>query len=171
MSKKDLNKYIIIGALVLLLLTAKKVKAAELIAKFEGLSLKPYLDTNGKYSIGYGTQYNWDAKRYVVKEDRITKEKALEWLNKEIDQRQEAIKKLIKVPVTSNQLSALTSLAYNIGLGLFQKSSILSKLNLKDYKGAADAFLLYNKARKDGVLVVNEGLTNRRRLERDLFLK
>jgi hypothetical protein len=30
---------------------------------------------------------------------------------------------------------------------------------------------LYNKARKDGKLVVIEGLDNRRKLERELFLK
>lgn len=165
------KSFIIIAAIVLLLLIRKKVNASELIARFEGLSLKPYLDSNGKYSIGYGTQYNWDEKRYVTKDDRISKEKALEWLNKEIKQRQDAIKKMIKVPVTANQLSALTSLAYNIGLGLFQKSSVLSKLNLKDYKGAADAFLLYNKSRQNGVLAYNEGLDKRRKLERELFLR
>ena len=164
------KKYLIIAAIVLLLLTAKKVKAEELIAKFEGLSLKPYLDSNNKYSIGYGTQFNWDQNRPVAATDRITKEKALEWLRKEIDQRQLAIRKLLTRTPTPNQLTAMTSIAYNIGLGRFQLSSIRRNFNAGKIKEAADAFLLYNKARKDGVLQFNAGLDKRRRLERDLFL-
>jgi len=147
---------------------ATQSQAAELISKFEGLSLKPYLDSNGKYSIGYGTQYNWDAKRYVLPEDRITKDTALRWLKLEIAQRQDAIKKLIKVPVNQNQLDSLTSLAYNIGLGNFQLSTLLKKLNDKQPKELiAKEFLKWNKVKG----IVNDGLTKRRQLESELFLK
>ena len=164
------KKYLIIAAIILLLLTAKKVNAAELIAKFEGLSLKPYLDTNNQYSIGYGTQYNWDKNRPVIASDRISKEKALEWLNKEIAQRQMALKKMFTRTPNANQLAAMTSLAYNIGLGRFQLSSIRSNFNSGNIQKAADSFLLYNKARVDGKLVVLKGLDERRKLERQLFL-
>jgi lysozyme len=162
------KKTILIAAIVILLFMATQSQAAELISKFEGLSLKPYLDSNGKWSIGYGTQYNWDAKRYVLPEDRITKETALKWLKLEIAQRQDAIKKLVKVPVTQNELDSLTSLAYNIGLGNFQLSTLLKKLNAKRPKAEiAKEFLKWNKVKG----VVNDGLTKRRQLESELFLK
>ena len=165
------KKTLIIAAIVILIFMATQSQAAELISKFEGYSLEPYLDSNGKLSIGYGTQYNWDAKRDVIKSDRVSKETALKWLKIEIVNRQDAIKKLVKVPVTQNMLDSLTSFAYNIGLGAFQKSCVLTKLNNGDKKGSADCFLLYNKARKNGQLIYNEALDKRRKLERELFLK
>jgi lysozyme len=65
----------------------------------------------------------------------------------------------------------MTSLAYNIGLTAFADSAIRKNFDAGDFQKAADSFLLYNKARKDGKLIVIEGLTNRRKLERELFLK
>jgi lysozyme len=65
----------------------------------------------------------------------------------------------------------MTSLAYNIGLNRFADSCIRKNFDAGDFKKAADCFLLYNKARKDGKLVVIEGLDKRRRMERELFLK
>jgi lysozyme len=161
------KKFIIIAAIVLLLLISKKVSALKLIAEFEGLRLKAYQDTGGIWTIGYGSTKNPFTGQSVKQGDIITKETALSWLKKDIEQRQFAIKKLIKVPVNNNQLAALTSLAYNIGLGAFQLSTLLRLLNQKADKVAiADQFLRWNKVK--GVEV--KGLTNRRILERELFL-
>jgi lysozyme len=161
------KKYIIIAAIVLLLLISKKVSALKLIADFEGLRLKAYQDTGGIWTIGYGSTKNPFTGQYVKQGDIITKETALSWLKKDIEQRQLAISKLIKVPVNNNQLAALTSLAYNIGLGAFQLSTLLRLLNQKADKVAiADQFLRWNKVK--GVEI--KGLTNRRILERELFL-
>jgi lysozyme len=162
------KKYIIIGAIVLLLLISKKVSAAKIISQFEGLELEAYKDTGGIWTIGYGSTKNPYTGVIVKEGDRISKEAALDWLNKDIAQRQIALKKLIKVPITSNQLSALTSLAYNIGLGAFQGSTLLRLLNQKaPIKQVADQFLRWNKVNR----VEIKGLTNRRILERQLFLK
>ena len=178
--KSKNKKLLIIAAIILLLLIRKKVSAAELISKFEGIvrdkndrnKIIAYKDSAGVWTIGYGNTFNPFTGVKVKQGDVIDHKTALQWLNKDIETRQNAIKKLVKVPVTGNQLSALTSLAYNIGLGLFQKSAVLTKLNNKDYKGAADAFLLYNKARdKSGIKVYNAGLDKRRKLERELFLR
>lgn len=162
------KKYIIIGAIILLLLISKRVSAEKLIAKFEGLRLKAYQDTGGIWTIGYGSTKDPFTGISVREGDVITKETALSWLKKDIEQRQFAIKKLIKVPVNANQLAALTSLAYNIGLGAFQTSTLLRLLNKKaNVVQVADQFLRWNKVK--GVEV--KGLTNRRILERELFLK
>ncbi len=162
------KKYIVIGAIILLLLISKKVSASKLIAQFEGLRLKAYKDTGGIWTIGYGSTKDPYTRKPVKEGDLISKETALDWLNKDIGQRQVAIRKLLKVPVTANQLSALTSLAYNIGLGAFQRSTLLRLLNQKaPIKDVADQFLRWNKVNNVEV----KGLTNRRILERELFLK
>jgi len=162
------KRYIVIGAIILLLLISKKVSAAKLIAQFEGLRLNAYRDTGGIWTIGYGSTKDPFTGVPVKQGDKISKETALEWLNKDIGQRQVAIRKLVKVPVTSNQLAALTSLAYNIGLGAFQRSTLLRLLNQKaPIQQVADQFLRWNKVNNQEV----KGLTNRRILEKELFLK
>ena len=161
------KKYLIIAALILLLLLAKKVSAEKLIAKFEGLRLDAYLDSAKVPTIGYGSTRNPFTGEPVKMGDKISKATALEWLKKDIEQRQIGIRKLVKVPITSNQLAAITSLAYNIGLGAFQRSTLLRLLNSKaPVKDIADQFLRWNKV--NGQVV--KGLTKRRELERELFL-
>jgi len=162
------KKYIIIGAIFLLLLITKKVSAAKIISQFEGLELEAYKDSANIWTLGFGSTRNPYTGVAVKEGDKITKETALDWLNKDIAQRQMALKKLIKVPVTPNQLAALTSLAYNIGLGAFQGSTLLRLLNQKaPLQQVADQFLRWNKVNR----VEIKGLTNRRILERQLFLK
>jgi len=161
------KKYLIIAAIILLLLISKKVSAEKLIAKFEGLRLKSYQDSGGIWTIGYGSIKNPYTGVRVKEGDQISKATALDWLQKEIAQRQVGIDKLIKVPITSNQKSALTSLVYNIGLGAFQRSTLLRLLNSKaPIQQVADQFLRWNKVNGQEV----KGLTNRRILERELFL-
>lgn len=161
------KKYLIIAAIVLLLLISKKVSAEKLIAKFEGLRLKSYQDTGGVWTVGYGSTKDPFTGVPVKEGQTISKATALAWLQKEIEQRQVAIRKLVKVPITSNQLAAITSLAYNIGLGAFQRSTLLRLLNSKaPVQDVADQFLKWNKV--NGQVV--RGLTKRRELERELFL-
>lgn len=158
---------VIIGAILLLLLISKKVSAEKIIAKFEGLLLKAYKDVGGIWTIGYGSTRNPYTGVPVKEGDKISKEIALDWLQKEIKSFQVGIRKLVKVPITANQLSALTSLAYNIGLGAFQRSTLLKLLNQKaPIQDVADQFLRWNKVQGKEV----KGLTNRRILEKDLFL-
>jgi lysozyme len=66
-----------------------------------------------------------------------------------------------------NQLSASISLAYNIGTSGYCKSTVARRFKAGDWRGACDAFLMWNKA---GGQVVR-GLDRRRRAERDLCLK
>ncbi|MCE5394585.1 MAG: lysozyme, partial [Acidithiobacillus sp.] len=62
------------------------------------------------------------------------------------------------------QMDALISLAFNVGPGAPQ--SVYNLINECNFKGAADEFLKYNKA-KGKVL---PGLTARRQREREIFL-
>jgi len=64
------------------------------------------------------------------------------------------IQDLIKVKLTTNQLKALTGLAEDIGMVLFQNSTILKKINQHDFD-VADEFLRWtnrNGRRNDSML-------------------
>ena len=143
-------------------------QAEAIIKKFEGKRLKAYKDSGGLYTIGYGSTYNFNENRPVIATDVIDDTTALNWLRKEISTRSTEIKKLIKVPVNQNMLDSLTSLAFNIGTGAFKKSTLLRLLNAGSNKNlVADEFLKWNKVKGNIV----PGLTNRRILEKELFLK
>ena len=162
------KKIVLISAIVILLFMSTTSKAFSLIANFEKLSLKPYLDTNGKYSIGYGTQTNWDAKRPVLATDRISEDTAQRWLKIEIANRSGKIKSLVKVPINQNMLDALTSFAYNIGTDAFAHSTLLEQLNAGiDKNIVAKQFDRWVKANGKTL----PALVTRRALEKKLFLK
>ena len=76
------------------------------------------------------------------------------------------VSRLVKVPISSNQFSAICSFVYNVGSGAFQRSTARMKLNREDYQGCADEFLEWKYANKK----VIPGLLRRRYAERDLFL-
>lgn len=147
--------------------TATKLKNVELIKRHEGLRLTAYLPTpNDKWTIGYG--HTSTAKKGMT----ITEQEAEKLLLSDLAWVEDCIKRLVKVPLTQNQYDALGSLIFNIGEGNFSKSTVLKRLNSEDYKGAADAFLMWNKQRNKttGKMDVLNGLTKRREEERKLFL-
>jgi lysozyme len=161
------KNYIIALAIVGLILITSKVSAAKIIAKFEGLRLRAYKDSGGLWTIGYGNTINPETGLPIKQGDVITKAKALEWLKITTANVQGRVKALLKRPVTENQLAALTSLAYNIGLGAFGRSTLLRKLNAgENSSNVAAEFLRWNKVAGKEI----PGLTNRRKLEAELFL-
>lgn len=88
---------------------------------------------------------------------------------KHLEEFENGILAKVKIPLNDNQLSALVSLCYNMGLGVLNSDrSVGMKILAKDYQGIADAFLLYNKAGKPAVVL--PGLVKRRAAERELFL-
>ena len=73
---------------------------------------------------------------------------------------------LVTVPLTDEQKGAMVDLAYNIGMGAFQNSTLLACVNVNHMQGAADQFSRWTKA--NGVELA--GLVKRRDAERALFL-
>lgn len=164
---KGAKVYIIGLTFLALILFAGKVSAAKIIAKFEGLRLRAYKDSGGLWTIGYGNTINPETGLPIKQGDVITKAKALEWLKITTASTEGRVKALLKRPVTENQLAALTSLAYNIGLGAFGRSTLLRKLNAgENSSNVAAEFLRWNKVAGKEI----PGLTNRRKLEAELFL-
>ena len=136
----------------------------DIIKKWEGLRLNAYLCPAGVPTIGYGHTYN------VKMGQTISVAQAELFLDHDYQDAEEQVLSLVKVPLTENQLGALTSFVFNLGSGNLRISTLLRKLNLGDYRGAAEQFGAWNKARVNGVMVALDGLTKRRADEKNLFL-
>ena len=143
--------------------------ALNLIKEFEGFKDYAYIDTDGTPVIGYGlSRINGEP---VQIGDRISPTEADAALNAHVQEINQELDKVVKVELSDRQLSALASLSYNVGVGAIKSSTLLRKINAKDYAGAADEFLRWDKANLQGRLVQMPGLTRRRAAERQLFLQ
>lgn len=138
----------------------------DLIKSREGLELKAYKDIAGIWTIGYG--HTGDD---VTEGMEITEAEAEALLARDLKSRETVINNVVRADLNQNQFDALVSLIYNIGAGGFKRSTVLRRLNRLNYQGAADAFLMWNKATINGVLTEVDGLTERRKAERELFLR
>ena len=140
--------------------------STDLIKSFEGCKLKAYKCPAGIWTIGWGTTA--DAGVGVIPHEGmvITQDQADHYFNITIEAFAAGVDALLKRIPTDNEFGALVSLAYNIGLGAFRKSSALRYFNEADTQKAADAILMWNKA--GGKVLA--GLTRRRIAEHDLFL-
>jgi lysozyme len=133
----------------------------DLIQSFESCRLKAYDDGVGVWTIGWGTTKG--VKRGMT----ITQEEADRLFEEDLDQFADGVEALVTTDINNNQFSALVSLAYNIGLRAFGRSTLLKRVNARNFAAAADQFLVWNK----GGGKVMRGLTRRRQAERKLFLK
>lgn len=137
-----------------------------LMHSFEGCRLEAYPDPGSKdgnpWTIGWGS-----TGPGISKGVRWTQAQADERFARDVNEKYGAAvdKMLGDSPTTQSQFDALVSLAYNIGIGALQKSTVLRKHKAKDYAGAARAFLMWNK--NDGKVM--RGLTRRRLAESDLY--
>jgi GH24 family phage-related lysozyme (muramidase) len=138
----------------------------ELIKGFEGLRLSAYDDGVGVWTIGFGTIKYPNGVR-VKRGEKCTKVQAEQYLRNDLITFENAVNQLVKAPLNQNQFDALVSFTYNLGETNLRSSTLLKKLNAKDYKGAAAEFLKWNKA---GGKVMS-GLVKRRKTEMELFLK
>ena len=147
-----------------------KTSAAGLniLKKWEGLRLTAYADpgTGGEpYTIGYGHTYAAGPPK-VTRGMKITAKEATSILQADLKVFEDGVSAALKRTPKQAQFDAMVSLAFNIGLGNFKKSTVLRKFNAGDDAGAAEAFMLFVKANGK----VMKGLINRRSEERDLFL-
>lgn len=136
----------------------------ELICSFESLQLQAYDDGVGVCTIGYGTTVYPDGRR-VGAGDVCTRTQAESYMAHDLKRFEQTVSSVVTVPLNQHQFDALVSLTYNIGQGAFRDSTLLRKLNAKDYLGAAAQFDVWNR----GGGRVLQGLVNRRAVERQWF--
>lgn len=141
----------------------RRVNAAglDLIRRYEGLRLTAYLCPAGVWTIGYG--HTGD----VQPGQTITRERADELLRADLRNAEGAVSRLIRVPLSDNEFSALVSFAFNCGIGALEGSTLRRHLNGGLRLAAAGEFWrwCYGGGRR------LEGLVRRRADERALFLK
>lgn len=131
----------------------------DIIKQSEGVRLNAYRGPAGHWLIGYGH------KADVTQGMKINVQQAETLLKTDLIKIEEQMGKLVKVPVSNNQFSALVCLGYNIGMGNLYKSTLLRRLNKGDYAGASDQFSVWRKAGGK----INSHLVARRAKEQRLF--
>jgi lysozyme len=138
--------------------------ALSLIEAFEGFSPIPYIDPTGTWTIGYGFT-SLAGKPITLNTPPLDKASAavellsrLQHLNNQLDTQ-------CFEPLSDHQRAACLSLAYNIGMGEFARSTLLRYLNDGAYGAAADQFGVFTYSK--GLRLV--GLVKRRAAERECF--
>lgn len=131
----------------------------DLIKRFEGFSSVPYLCPAGYWTIGYGR-----TKGVNKHTSSISKYDAEDMLLDDLVGFENAVKRLISVPLTQGQFDALVSFTYNLGAGNLQISTLRMRLNRGDYDVTGEfRRWVYAKGRK------LPGLIARREAETKLF--
>ena len=137
----------------------------DLIKSFEGLKLTSYQCSAMRWTIGFGNTFYEDGSP-VKMGDTITRERADSLFELIANSFAERVRKEVKTILTDNQFSALVSLAYNIGIGNLQKSTLLRKVNFNPNDPSIRAeFMRWNRA--GGKVLA--GLTRRREAEAKLY--
>ncbi len=129
-----------------------------LLKGFEALKLRAYDDGGGVLTIGWG--HTEDVKAG----DEITEHQAEVMLRSDLADAESCVS--LRCPnVNQNQFDALASLVFNIGCGLFNRSTLLRMVRIGDLRSASAHFddFVYD----NGKFV--QGLKNRRDKERALF--
>lgn len=139
-------------------------RGIDLVKHFEGLYLKAYVCPAGVWTIGYGYTGKKHDDGTVRGGQEISEATAERLLAEDLNTKYgPAVERLVKVPLEQHQFDALVSFHFNTGaLG---RSTLLKKLNMGDYEGAAAEFDRWTR----GGGRVLPGLVRRRRSERRLF--
>lgn len=125
----------------------------------EGIVLHVYRDSKGLPTCGCG--HLIVPADHLKVGDKITQEQCDAFLAEDMGAAEHAINSVVTVPLSQNQYDALASFIFNIGVGGFKKSTVLRRLNAKDYNGAAQAMMMWVKPPE---------ITGRRRTEFKQFL-
>lgn len=142
----------------------------------EALRFFPYDDATGRsvgptdrvigvLTIGYGhtgeAAREWggiDGPRAVALFERDVKEIAVE-----------PIRRLVLAPLDPSEFGALIMFVFNVGPAAFARSTLLRKVNARDYAGAGREFGRWTKQRRGDRLVEMPGLVKRRAAERAMW--
>lgn len=150
------------GRIVVSIMTASAVMIFG-IANYEGFSSTAYKPlAEDVPTIGYGSTTKPDGSPVRMTDKPITRTEAMQWLKSDVKNKYESgVKRCVKVPLYQHEYDAYVSLTYNIGVGAFCGSTLVRKLNQRDYAGACAQILRWDRFKGRQL----RGLTNRRRAE------
>ena len=134
-------------------------EGVNLIKHFEGCRLEAYKCPAGVWTIGYGHT------KGVKEGDAIEQEAAEAFLIEDLEAFEQAVARLVKVPLTQQQFDALVSFTFNLGAGNLERSTLLEKLNGYQYGKVPEQLMRWVRAGGQ----VLDGLVKRRAAEAALF--
>ena len=112
----------------------------------EGLKLRPYLDTQGVPTIAMGNTFYLDGRKVTMLDKPLTLDEAKTLARSVSDIFANKVDYLVTSNINQNQFNALVSLAYNIGIHGFIKSTVLKLVNKNPNDPMiGQAFMLWTK--------------------------
>lgn len=150
-------------------------EALDLIREFEGYlrevgggMVAPYLCPAHVATIGWGSIHYEDGRRVKLSDPPIDKVRAAELLMHEVGRICEpAIARLVTVPLHPLMHGALVSFAFNVGVGALQSSTLLKRVNARDWDDVPRQFAKWNHGGGREL----RGLTRRRKDEAAMFMR
>ena len=148
-----------------------------MIKHHEGVRYKPYRCPARLWTIGVGHVLYPDQGRLPLDQRdayplepndnrTFSKDEVNGTLNTDLIRFETGVARLLPLVLTQNQVDALVSFSFNLGLGRLQGSTLRSKVLRREMEAAADEFLKFVW----GGGKVLPGLVKRRNDERALFL-
>ncbi|NIJ81196.1 lysozyme [Xanthomonas cannabis] len=131
--------------------------AAPLVRKSEGLRLRSYVCPAGKLTIGYG-----HTGSDVTAGLSITKERAETLLEADLAVALAGVRGYVRVPLTAHQEAALIDFVFNLGVGNLSSSTLLRKLNARDYAAVPSQLRRWVYGEVNGKSTKLPGLITRR---------
>ncbi len=135
-----------------------------LIKQFEGFSSRIYLDAAGLPTIGYGHLLR--AGETEMFKRGITEPVAQALLIKDVLHAEQAVLRLITVPLTNGQFDALVSFTFNLGSSALQRSTLRRKVNREEHADVPAELTKWVWAGGKKL----KGLIRRRRSEENCYL-
>lgn len=118
------------------------IAGMELLKRSEGFRNRVYLDVAGFPTIGYG-------HRLLHPEsfpNGITEPQAANLLASDVTGAEQAVGRLVKVPLSQGQFDALVDFCFNLGAGSLGASTLLKSLNAGRFDEAARELLQWDHA-------------------------
>jgi len=138
-------------------------RGINLIKRFEGFEPEIYLDAAGLPTIGYGHLLrSGEAEMF---KNGITPEAGEALLIKDVLSAEQAVLRLIRVPLTDGQFDALVSFTFNLGSGALQRSTLRRKVNHEEHDEVPEQFMRWVWAGGRRL----RGLVRRREAEATLY--
>lgn len=134
-----------------------------LITRFEGFREKMYLDAAGLPTIGYG--HLLKPAETLLYAQGMDKNSAEALLRVDVRVAQQAVGRLIRVPLRQSQFDALVSFTYNLGSGVLERSTLRRVVNRAEYDDVPEQLMRYVYAGGRKLA----GLVRRRQAEAKLF--
>ena len=134
-----------------------------LIKKFEGCKLESYLCKASVWTIGYGST------KGISEGMTISQERADMLLLEDLEGFEDSVNNLVTVDLEQNQFDAIIAWTFNLGASNLSASTLLKKINNKEWDAVPEQIKRWNKATVNGEKQVLEGLVRRREAEALLF--